>query len=121
MFDLARAIAELITGIYKVRQNTAQAEEWFRVGLSLFGTAFVSFWGTWGLSIWALYPRFGLWPALVLGYADGCIVMASTVLILWKRSPLMRGIPIAAPMNVEQRALEQGVALTTPTPPKEKK
>jgi hypothetical protein len=121
MFDLARAIAELITGIYKVRKDTDQAEEWFRIGVSLFGTAFVSFWGTWGLSIWALYPRFGLWPALVLGYADGCIVMASTVLILWKRSPLMRGIPIAAPMNVEQRALEQSVALTTPTPLKEKK
>ena len=119
MFDLARAIAELITGLYKVSEQNEQMVEWVRTGLSLFGTAFVSFWGTWGLSIWALYPRFGLWPALVLGYADGCIVMASTVLILWKRSPLMRGVPIAAPTNIEQRALEQGVSLTIPA--KEKK
>ena len=65
LFDPLSALAQVIVGVYSANKKAAEADAWLRFGASLFGTAFVSFTGVWGMSIWALYPKLGVLAALV--------------------------------------------------------
>lgn len=97
---------------YKVVMKLNEADAWLRFGASLFGTAFVSFTGVWGMSIWALYPRLGVLAALALGFADGLIAMAATTFLLWSRSPLTRGIPLMVPSRLADKARQEDTTYT---------
>jgi hypothetical protein len=119
LFDPLAALASLITGKMAVDKagkiaglTLDEADRWFRFGASLFGTAFVSFAGSWGLSIWALYPKFGIGASLGLGFADGLIAMAATVFLLWSRSPLTQGIPLMVPSKLAEKAVQQDSTYT---------
>ena len=55
--------------------------------------------------------------ALTGGFFAAALATAAAVLALWKRSTLTRGIPILAPMKVEEEVLKGGWALTVPAAP----
>ena len=112
LFDPLSALARIIVGVYSTNKKAEEADAWLRFGASLFGTAFVSFTGAWGMSIWALYPRLGVVAALVLGFADGLIAMAATTFLLWSRSSLTRGIPLMVPSQIAEKALQEDTTYT---------
>ena len=111
-FDPLGALAHIIVGIHATNKAAGEADAWLRFGASLFGTAFVSFTGVWGMSIWTLYPKLGVLAALVLGFADGLIAMAATTFILWSRSPLTKGIPLMVPSQLAEKALQEDTTYT---------
>ena len=111
-FDPLSALARVIVGIHATNKAAGEADAWLRFGASLFGTAFVSFTGVWGMSIWALYPRLGVLAALVLGFADGLIAMSATSFLLWSRSPLTRGIPLMIPSQLAEKARQEDATYT---------
>jgi len=135
---LAQMVAAMIMANRVSKEIVEHADDWFKFSLSLTGTAFVTFLGVWGASGLALLgiqnavPLSGLpaqagigippWPvavamcviALTGGFLAGCLACAAAVLALWKRSPLTRGIPILAPMKVEEKVLQGGFVLTEP-------
>ena len=112
LFDPLSALARIIVGVYSTNKTAAEADAWLRFGASLFGTAFVSFAGVWGMSIWALYPKLGVLAALILGFADGLIAMSATTFLLWSRSPLTRGIPLMVPSQLAEKAREEDTTYT---------
>ena len=101
------ALSTIIVGIFGVLKKTEQKWAWFRFGASLFGTAFISFWGTWG-AVGGGALAAGAEPllALISGFFVGALTMATAILALWKRSALTKGIPILAPMKVEEELLK---------------
>lgn len=123
---ILNAIAALITGLQvgnrAVSEAAKRADDWFKFGMSLFGTVFVTFIGVWGLTTSGLlYPNGGVnvsiaaaVVALIAGFAAGLVSTSAVTLYLWKRSPLTRGIPIAAPMKIEEKVLQGGMVLTEP-------
>ncbi len=114
------AIATVIVGWMSVNKGAKLAEDWFRLGMSLFGTAFIWFFGVFGAAgLASLKTGDAPLVALVTGICSGSGAMAVAVLALWKWSSLTKGIPILAPMFLEQKVLETGFAITEPT--KEKK
>lgn len=114
------AIATVIVGWMGVNKGAKLAEDWFKQGMSLFGTALVSFFGIFGAAgLAALQAGAAPWVCLLTALFVASGATAAAVLTLWKMSPLTKGIPILAPMQVEQKVLEGGFALTEPT--KEKK
>ena len=102
------AISTIIVGIFGVMKKGKRRWAWFRFAMSIFGTAFVSFWGTWGV-IGGGALTAGAEPivALATGFFAGALTMATAVLALWLRSPLTKGIPILAPMKVEENLLDE--------------
>jgi len=102
------AISSLITGFYGVHKKMRQRQAWFRLGMSIFATAFVSFTGTWGFTIVALNEQ-GVDPlmALLLGFAWGLIVMSASVVGLWLRSPLTKGMTIMVPRKIMEQERDQ--------------
>ena len=112
LFDPLSALARVIVGVYSTNRKAEEADAWLRFGASLFGTAFVSFTGVWGMSIWALYPRLGVLAALGLGFADGLIAMSATSFLLWSRSPLTKGIPLMVPSQLAEKAREEDTTYT---------
>ena len=112
-------LAQLVAGLYREHRESSQIlkqrDEWFRLSLSLFGTAFVTFFGMLGIvggSTLAAGQPFAV--AFFGGFFAACLAMAAAVLALWKRSALTRGIPILAPMKVEKEVLEESWSLTEP-------
>ena len=102
------AISSLITGFYGVHKKMRQRQAWFRLGMSIFVTAFVSFFGTWGLTIVALQEKgTDIWVSLVLGFAWGLIVMSASVVGLWLRSPLTKGMAIVVPRKIMEQEQDQ--------------
>lgn len=112
LFDPLSALARVIVGVYSANKKVEEADAWLRFGASLFGTAFVSFTGVWGMSIWALYPKLGVLAALGLGFADGLIAMSATTFLLWSRSPLTQHIPLMVPSQLAEKAREQDSTYT---------
>jgi len=118
MLDPLNALSTLIVGLRGINTAKKEADKWFRFGASLYGTAFVSFTGMWGIGIVSTYSvTHEAVTALVLGLANGLIWCAASVVVLWKKNP--EGIPLTAPMPVEQKALEGSFVTTEPI--KEKK
>lgn len=115
-------LAQTIAGLYQAKveadQTVRQREQWFKLSLSLAGTSFVTFWGTWGAAGMSLLAS-GQAPAAALigGFFVAALATAAAVLALWKRSALTRGIAILASMRVEEEVLKGNVAITTPAEP----
>jgi cytochrome c oxidase subunit IV len=98
---------------YAARKEVAQMERAVRLGLAVWGSSFVAFWGTWGTSIWALHAQdYGTWLCLVLGFANACISMAVCVAVLWKRNDLTKDLPLAIPGKIAEKLIEGGGAAT---------
>ena len=117
--SLLGSLSSLIIGLYAankaVNSGTALAEEWFKFGASIMGTAFVTFNGTWGAAIIAHFSTgSNIWVCLVLGFGEALLATAALVAWLWMRSPLTRGIPIAMPMKVQQEVLNGGFSYIEP-------
>lgn len=110
------AIASVINGYISTSKHIKQKEAWFRLGMSIFGTSFVSFSFTFGtVAGGALANDVPPLIALAMGVASGAAASAVYVAVLWKRSPLTKGIPIAYPGKVEEAILteqEQGTSYT---------
>ncbi len=114
------AIATVIVGWMSVNKGAKLAEQWFKQGMSIFGTALVSFLGIFGaVGAGALQTGATPWVCLLTALFAASMATAAAVLALWKRSTLTRGIPILSPMQVEQKVLESDFAYTEPL--KEKK
>ena len=108
---LADALSNFILGWIK----NGQMQAWIRLLMSIFGTAFVAFFGVLGVTIVTLYPTIGT-GALVIGIGAASLAMAISVLFLWRSSKLTKGIPIAVTGDIEkeyQRILkEQGMVIS---------
>lgn len=109
------ALAAVIVGWMGVNKGAKLAEAWFEQGMSIFGTAFVAFFGIFGAAgLGALKLGYSPLASLMFALFSGSGAMAAAVLALWKHSALTRGIPILAPMQVEKQVLEGSFALTEP-------
>jgi hypothetical protein len=98
------ALAEFGLGL--IREGHVQG--WCRLAASILASAFVSFFGTLGLSALAeLQAGKPASVAIILALAHASIVMALMVLALWLKSPLTKGIPILYPGKIEAARLEQ--------------
>jgi hypothetical protein len=95
-------LATLAIGWYR----TGKLQGWIRLLASCLVTAFVTFFGTFGLIVGALVNSGGV-NALVIGLAAASTAMALSVLSLWLRSPLTKGIPILYPGKIEAARLTQ--------------
>lgn len=92
------AIGSFILGLIKA----GKVQAWTRLFVSVFGTAFVSFFGVMGATIPCLYSQLGPAGSLTLGFAAGCLAMATSVLFLWRRSELTKKLPIVVPGGIEE-------------------
>lgn len=104
-------LGSIVVGLLANRQ----LQRWLRLLASLAGTALVTFLGIFGLTVLSAYPTVGAAGALVLGLGTASISTSVTVLWLWRRHPLTKGIPIAVPARVEDelnKALGEGMTLT---------
>ena len=102
------AIASLITGFYGVHKKMKQRQAWFRLGMSIFTTAFISFTGTWGFTIVTLHEQGADdITALLLGFAWGLIIMSVSVVGLWLRSPLTKGMTLVVPRKIMEQEQDQ--------------
>ena len=115
------AMAKVIVGWMQVNKASKLAEEWFKQGMSLFGTAIIAFLGIFGATgLAATQSGHEPWIAFMYALFTASGGTAAAILALWKRSTLTKGIPILSPMSVEQKVLEGGFAYTEPNSAKEK-
>ena len=118
--DPLGAIAALITGKLavdragKIADKTiGEADLWWRFGMSLFVTAFCSFFGTWGATTPPLIAGgTNVWVALVLGFCAGLVIMSAMVYSMWVRSPLTKGMSLMIPTSIARKAEETDSTLT---------
>lgn len=109
------AIATVIVGWMSVNKGAKLAEDWFKQGMSLFGTGIIAFLGIFGSAgLGALKLEYAPLTAFMFALFTASGATAAAILALWKWSPLTKGIPILAPMSVEQQVLEGGFARTEP-------
>ena len=106
------ALSAFLVGAKAVNLAREELDKWFNFSMSLYGSQFVTFLGTWGASIWALYPKFGTWAALILAFANALMATAGITYLLWKRSPLTKGIPLMIPSALAEKAEEVDTTYT---------
>lgn len=93
-------------GLGLISEGHAQA--WFRLIASILATAFVTFFGTLGLSVvGSVQSGMPAVPAMMLAIAHSSLLMALMVLGIWLKSPLTKGIPVLYPGKIEAKRLEQ--------------
>ena len=97
-FNPFTAIGSFILGAIR----NGQVQAWTRLIVAILGTSFVSFFGVFGLTVPLIYKDFGAAGSLVIGLAAGCLAMATSVLFLWRKSKLTKGLPMVVPGNVEE-------------------
>ncbi len=102
--DPFHALASFVLGL--IKHGAVQA--WLRLVASLVATAFVTFFGTLGLTLTAQVTA-GM-PAstafiLALGYSS--LMMALMILGLWLKSPLTKNIPILWPAAIEAARVKE--------------
>lgn len=95
--DPFNAIGNFALGYIK----SGRMQKWVRFGASTLVSAFVTFWGTWGLAIPSLYPVVGAVGALILGFGAACVAMSVIVLYLWRRHPLTKELMVMTLGDVE--------------------
>lgn len=101
--DPFNAIGNFAIGLIR----TGKIQGWIKLAASCAATAFVTFFGIFGLSLTAALQSgtlAGQAIALSLGYAS--VAMAISVLSLWLRSPLTKGIPILYPGRIDAARLD---------------
>lgn len=71
-------------------------QKWWRLGVSVALTAFIAFFGTWGVTGLAYYVKYGVSPAgsLLIGLLTAFLVMAGAVAALVKTSKLARDLKV---------------------------
>lgn len=111
------AIAQVVVGFISVNKEWKVKDAWFRLVMSIFASAFVTFFFVWGATTGAMIiGGSNPWLSLIAGFAAACTAMASAVVWLWKRSELTAGIPLAYPMKLEEEVMktlqEQGFVVT---------
>lgn len=122
MGGIFNGIATVIVGWMGVNKGAKLAEDWFQCGMSIFATAFVWFFGVFGAAgLASLKTGDAPLVALTIALCSGSGAMAVAVLALWKINRLTKGIPILAPMFLEQKVLETDSAYTEPNQSKENK
>jgi ABC-type multidrug transport system permease subunit len=103
-------LGTVIVGVYR----TGKMQAWAKLAASCIATAFVSFWGTLGITLMSGKPM-----AYAIGAAS--LSMALSFLALWVRSPLTKGIPILYPGKIAAARIEQLTADGTEFNPNEGK
>lgn len=124
--DFFTGLATLAIGFYRAKRETDQEirhnEAWFKLSLSIFGTALVVFLGAFGSAgLGALKLEYAPLTAFMFAVFTASGVTAAAILLLWKSSSQTKGIPIIALMGTEQKVLEGGFALTIPAEPNKTK
>jgi len=113
------AIAQLVGSLYGAHRVSSkvieQADEWFKLSLSLSGTAMVTFLGIFG-TVGAATLASGQTVAVsvAVGLFAGSSATAAAVYGIWRRSSLTKGIPILAPMKVAQDEMQAGTVYLEP-------
>lgn len=102
ILDPFNALGNILLGYIKA----GRAQKWGKLVASLSISAFVTFWGTWGLAISTLYSAVGPVGALILGFAAACVAMSTTVLFLWRRHPLTKELMVSVPGDIETELLK---------------
>jgi hypothetical protein len=73
--------------------STKRLERWFKLGVTMFFSAFVYFLSATGTALVARQP----WPVAV---GSGMLAAAVALVFLWNRSPLTKGLMVAEPKDV---------------------
>jgi hypothetical protein len=103
---LAQLVAGAIIGARASSQIVKQADEWFRLTLSLTGTGTVAFLGIFGAAGGAaLAAGASLLLAIATALFTASSATAAIIYALWRKHPLTKGIPIMAPMKVAKDAM----------------
>lgn len=98
------ALASFAVGL--IHEGHIQA--WMRLLASILATAFVTFFGSFGLSLIAqVQSGVQYSAAFVLALAHASALMALMVLGIWLKSPLTKGIPILYPGKIEAARLQE--------------
>lgn len=125
--DPLGAIATLINGYRTLHAAEEKADGYFNFCMSLMGTLFVTFTGTWGvagLGVWATSTDknslAGIIIAVMVGFLTALTATAAVFRWLWGRSPYTRGIPLAVPASVEKAAQEGSFNMVIPGPPEKR-
>jgi hypothetical protein len=105
---------EVLSGVINGFFQRHQIGKWARLILSCAGSAFCTQASLWGAgTLPHLASGQALLLALTFGFADLLIATSAVVWNVWRRSPLTKNIPIAAPRSVEQAEIkilkEQGM------------
>lgn len=88
-----------------IKEGHLQA--WYKLAVSCLATIFVTFFGTFGLTGLALINSQNNYTLiLVISLLTACLHTALAVLVLWMKSPLTKGIPIAYFGKIEAKRLE---------------
>lgn len=97
-----------------IKEGHVQA--WIRLGVSLLGTGLVTFVGMFGITGLLTFKDFGAAGSFMIALYTACIVTSTTLLFLWRRTKLTKGIPIAVPGEIEhalnEQLLKQGMVLS---------
>lgn len=125
--DPLGAIASLVNGYRTLNTVKEKADNYFNFAMSLMGTVFVTFVGTWGivgLATWATVTNkmsvAGALVSVVIGFLSSLITTAAVFRWLWGRSPYTRGIPLATTAEIEKAASEGNFNMVIPGPPEKK-
>jgi len=98
-------LSSFLVGSKAINMTREELDKWFNFGMSLYGTQFTTFVGTWGGGIWTHHASgMGIWESLVMGFADALIATAAITYLLWKRSPLTKGMPLMIPSAIATKA-----------------
>ena len=99
---------DTLVNLYLGFLHEGHAQAWCRLIASIMATAFITFFGTIGLSVMS-QMQIGTLPAaaIVLAVAHASLLMALMVLGIWLKSPLTKNIPIMYPGKIEAARLEQ--------------
>ena len=95
-------VARLILGIW----SEGKLQGWIRLLASCSASAFIVFFGTFGLTVRILASGPPV-TALVMGLAAASLAMALAVLGLWIRSPLTKGLALVYPGKIEAARIQQ--------------
>ncbi len=94
-------------------------DKWFRLVASISASSFISFFGIFAVAGGAaLANHVPPLTAFVSAIFSGAGAMAISVLYLWRRSPLTRGIPIVIPGEVAKAEIEANKTYIEPSPPR---
>ena len=117
--DIFSSLTSLVTGYLQAKAIKGIGKDvgdyidnWFKLIASVLITIIVVFPGIWGMITLGIWMKYGIWISLGVGFATSLMTTALTVYILWTRNPLTKGIAIAVPSILAQKALEEDVTIT---------
>ena len=83
-------------------------QKWMQIIASMSASVFVTFIGTWGLSIGALYAQYeSISIALGLGFGCALVTSAGIFIFAWKKHDLTKKIPLFFPSRLNKGMNEE--------------